>query len=196
MMEKGKTKLKTVFNIYHQNSNDGNQVVDNSGREETNVIEPMVFIEHQITEDTAINGRIVFDAWTAASDTKLDNYTGASGSPIMGQNRIAANLGVRKEKKVDKNRWNFGADVGFSSEYDYRSFNGSLNASRSFAKDNFTHLHLSDQFKNHSISRKYKAIVWGIPKNQIIKGYIQRHKTNRKKRIDGCSRQKTSICIA
>lgn len=138
MMEKGKTKLKTVFNIYHQNSNDGNQVVDNSGREETNVIEPMVFIEHQITEDTAINGRIVFDAWTAASDTKLDNYTGASGSPIMGQNRVAANLGIRKEKKVEKNRWNFGADVGFSSEYDYRSFNGSLNASRSFAKDNFT----------------------------------------------------------
>lgn len=138
MMEKGKTKLKTVFNIYHQNSNDGNQVADNSGREETNVIEPMVFIEHQITEDTAINGRIVFDAWTAASDTKLDNYTGASGSPIMGQNRIAANLGVRKEKKAGPNRWNFGADVGFSSEYDYKSFNGTLNASRSFAKDNFT----------------------------------------------------------
>ena len=49
------------------------------------------------------------------------------------------------------------------------------------AKDNFTHLHLSDQFKNHSISRKYKAIVWGIPKNQKIEGYIERNKINRKK---------------
>ncbi len=49
------------------------------------------------------------------------------------------------------------------------------------AKDNFTHLHLSEQFKNHSIARKYKAIVWGIPKNQIIEGYIERNKINRKK---------------
>ena len=49
------------------------------------------------------------------------------------------------------------------------------------AKDNFTHLHLSEQFKNHSISRKYKAIVWGIPKNQMIEGYIERNKINRKK---------------
>ena len=49
------------------------------------------------------------------------------------------------------------------------------------AKNNFTHLHLSDQFKNHSISRKYQAIVWGIPKNQKIEGYIERNKINRKK---------------
>ena len=49
------------------------------------------------------------------------------------------------------------------------------------AKDNFTHQHLSDQFKNHSISRKYKAIVWGIPKNQKIEGFIERSKFNRKK---------------
>ena len=49
------------------------------------------------------------------------------------------------------------------------------------AKDNFTHLHLSDQFKDHSISRKYKAIVWGIPKNQKIEGFIERNKINRKK---------------
>ncbi len=138
MMEKGKTKVKKVFNLYHQNSNDGRQVVDGRGREETNVIEPMVFIDHQITEDTALSARIVFDAWTAASDTKLDNYTGASGTPIMGQSRIAGNFGARQEKKVGVNRWNYGVDLGFSSEYDYRSFNGSLNASRSFAKDNFT----------------------------------------------------------
>lgn len=138
MMEKGKTKVKKVFNLYHQNSNNGRQVVDGRGREETNVVEPMVFIEHQINEDTAISGRVVFDAWTAASDTKLDNYTGASGSPIMGQNRVAANLGARQEKKVGVNRWNYGVDLGFSSEYDYRSLNGGINVSRSFAKDNFT----------------------------------------------------------
>ena len=49
------------------------------------------------------------------------------------------------------------------------------------AKNNLSHFNLSKQFKEHSIIRKYYAIVWGMPQNQIIKGYIQRHKINRKK---------------
>ena len=49
------------------------------------------------------------------------------------------------------------------------------------AKNNEAHVNLASQFKNHSISRKYKAIVWGIPQNQNIEGYIERHKINRKK---------------
>ena len=48
------------------------------------------------------------------------------------------------------------------------------------AKNNDTHLNLAEQFKFHTISRKYKAIVWGVPDNQIIEGYIERHKINRK----------------
>ena len=42
-------------------------------------------------------------------------------------------------------------------------------------------MNLSKQFKEHTISRKYKAIVWGVPKDQTIEGYIERHKINRKK---------------
>ena len=49
------------------------------------------------------------------------------------------------------------------------------------AKNNLCHFDLAKQFKNHSITRKYYAIVWGVPQNQIIKGFIQSHKTNRKK---------------
>ena len=49
------------------------------------------------------------------------------------------------------------------------------------AKDNITHDNLANQFKEHTISRKYKAIVWGQPVNQTIEGYIERHKINRKK---------------
>jgi 23S rRNA pseudouridine1911/1915/1917 synthase len=49
------------------------------------------------------------------------------------------------------------------------------------AKNNFTHVSLADQFKLHSISRKYQAIVWGVPTNQTIDGYIERNKINRKK---------------
>jgi len=49
------------------------------------------------------------------------------------------------------------------------------------AKNNLSHLDLANQIKERSLQRKYFAIVWGVPQNQIIKGYIQRHKKNRKK---------------
>ena len=49
------------------------------------------------------------------------------------------------------------------------------------AKNNFTHEELSKQFKDHTITRKYHALVWGVPKSQTIEGYIERNKINRKK---------------
>lgn len=49
------------------------------------------------------------------------------------------------------------------------------------AKNNMAHFDLAKQFEKHSIIRKYYAIVWGIPVNQTIKGFIERHKINRKK---------------
>jgi len=148
MMEKGKTRVTSVFNFYHQNSDNGGQVIDNSGREEDNVFEPMVFIEHQISEDTAITGQIIFDTWTAASDTKLDSYTGASKEEARtNQARIAANLGARSEK----GKWSYGANLGFSSEYDYSSTNAAVNIARSFAQDNFT-LGLSLQYYMDELS--------------------------------------------
>lgn len=130
----GTTKLKSVFNFYHQNSNDGTQVYDGSGREEANVVEPMFFVQHQIDEHTNVNAQFVLDFWTAASDTKLDANTGASGEGIYGQSRISSKLGASREK----GDWAYGASFGFSSEYDYRSLNGSLNVAKSFAEKNFT----------------------------------------------------------
>ena len=49
------------------------------------------------------------------------------------------------------------------------------------AKNNEAHNNLANQFKEHSISRKYQAIVWGQPNDQSIEGFIERHKINRKK---------------
>jgi len=51
------------------------------------------------------------------------------------------------------------------------------------AKNDYVHMQLAEQFKIHSITRKYQAVVWGVPKNQTIEGYIERHKINRKKMI-------------
>ncbi|MBI04862.1 MAG: RNA pseudouridine synthase [Pelagibacteraceae bacterium] len=49
------------------------------------------------------------------------------------------------------------------------------------AKNNDSHKIISDQFKKHSITRKYLAIVWGIPNIKSVSGYINRHHINRKK---------------
>ena len=49
------------------------------------------------------------------------------------------------------------------------------------AKNNNAHINLAKQFKEHTISRRYKAIVWGTPDNQSIEGYIERNRKNRKK---------------
>ena len=49
------------------------------------------------------------------------------------------------------------------------------------AKNNNVHINLAEQFKEHTISRRYKAIVWGTPDSQSIEGYIERNKKNRKK---------------
>ncbi len=49
------------------------------------------------------------------------------------------------------------------------------------AKNNNVHINLAAQFKEHTISRRYKAIVWGTPDNQSIEGYIERNRKNRKK---------------
>ena len=49
------------------------------------------------------------------------------------------------------------------------------------AKNEYSHNKLSKQFKEHSIKRKYQALVWGFPNKKIIKGYIGRNRINRKK---------------
>ena len=49
------------------------------------------------------------------------------------------------------------------------------------AKNEKSHKDLSKQFKEHSIYRKYKALVWGLPKENHIKTYIGRDKIQRKK---------------
>ena len=134
MMEKGKTKVKTLLNVYTQNGRSGKQVLDNSGNEDVSVIEPEIFVKHQITADTQINASFTIDTWTAESDTILDGNTGASGEGKKGQARVAPTIGVSKETGKSK----YGMNLGFSSEYDYTSKNISANYEHSFAEDNFT----------------------------------------------------------
>ena len=49
------------------------------------------------------------------------------------------------------------------------------------AKNNFSHAKLSEQFSNHSIKRKYVALVWGVirPLKGKISTLLTRNKKNR-----------------
>ena len=51
------------------------------------------------------------------------------------------------------------------------------------AKNDHTHVDLSEQFSARSIDRAYQAIVWGVPRpaNGVIEGNIGRNRQNRKK---------------
>ena len=63
------------------------------------------------------------------------------------------------------------------------------------AKNNQAHSNLSQQFSNHSIKRKYIALVWGVirPLNGKIKTLISRSKKNRQLMSVSESRGKTAI---
>ena len=49
------------------------------------------------------------------------------------------------------------------------------------AKNDKAHINLSKQFNDHTINRKYEALVWGTlrPQKGIIKSYITRSNRNR-----------------
>ena len=50
------------------------------------------------------------------------------------------------------------------------------------AKTDSAHLHLSSQFKQHTVRRQYQAIVWGVPSKEhgIVEASIARHPVRRK----------------
>ena len=50
------------------------------------------------------------------------------------------------------------------------------------AKTDSAHLHLSSQFKQHTVKRQYQAIVWGVPSKEhgIVEASIARHPVRRK----------------
>jgi 23S rRNA pseudouridine1911/1915/1917 synthase len=50
------------------------------------------------------------------------------------------------------------------------------------AKTDSAHLHLSSQFKQHTVKRQYQAIVWGVPSKEygVVEASIARHPMRRK----------------
>ncbi len=132
-LQKGQSKARLLLNLYQQDGDEGKQIYDGSGDESVDVIEPMLFVQHQITAKTNLNGQFVFDSWTAASDTKLDGQTGASGGAIERQGRGSGQIGFTTQEKSHA----YSARGGISLEYDYRSINAGWGFEKSMAEDNF-----------------------------------------------------------
>ncbi|OFZ16335.1 MAG: hypothetical protein A2X86_21690 [Bdellovibrionales bacterium GWA2_49_15] len=129
----GKYSVKFLFNLFGQLGDEGKQVYDDSGNQNLAVFEPMIFVEHWIDEKTNVNAQFVFDVWTAASDTRLDGNSGASGGGVTGQTRTAGKLAYGHKEK--SHAWS--TNLGISNEYDYRSLNFGGNFTQNFAQDNF-----------------------------------------------------------
>lgn len=127
------SKAKFFINAYFQEGSGGDQVYDSSNKEDVDVLEPMLFVDYKIDTNTDVKVHLAFDSWTAASDTKLDGNTGASGEGIKRQSRIGGKIGIAKDKKT----WAYGINLGASSEYDYQSLNFSGTWEGRFAEDNF-----------------------------------------------------------
>jgi len=130
----GLGSVKFLLNHFSQDSDSGDQVYDNTGKEDVTAFEPTLFIVANVDEDTDIKANFVLDTWTAASDTALDGETGASGGGIGNQSRFAGQIGYIKGDELNGHSYN----LGISTEYDYRSLSLGGNWTRSFAEDNFT----------------------------------------------------------
>jgi|TARA_B100000959_G_scaffold22189_1_gene21447 23S rRNA pseudouridine1911/1915/1917 synthase len=63
------------------------------------------------------------------------------------------------------------------------------------AKNDIAHINLSKQFNDHTINRKYEALVWGTlrPQKGIIKSYITRSNRNRQLMEASCIKGKFAV---
>lgn len=181
----GLESVKFLLNFFTQDSSSGDQVYDNTGKEDVTAFEPTLFIVANVDEETNIKANFVLDTWTAASDTALDGETGASGGGIKNQSRVAGQLSYIKGDELNGHSYT----LGVSSEYDYRSLSLGGSWTRSFAEDNFTfsitpQLFL-DQAKDYDLSRSKESdfkgrTIWSMdiagaqllsPKDIIQFGY-------------------------
>jgi len=147
------TKADLQINFMDQIGHNGKQVQDGSGNEHLLVYEPAVYVDSQITKNTNLFANALIDLWTSASEHIFDTNTGASGRSLRAggeiedggtagnnggmtslQNRVAFDIGVGQ--KIGS--WKITPRVGFSTEFDYRSFNGGIRVEKNLLEDNLT----------------------------------------------------------
>lgn len=100
---------------YYDNADDGdgNPFLD----EELTVIEPAIIFDYNISDDTAIFGKVTYDNVSSASIDRLSEFPDQSGA--TGDYYYGLDGGLRRALDADTTVSGFGS---FSTEYDYTSF--------------------------------------------------------------------------
>ena len=119
-----------LFNYYDQDG-DNSPVTGGIGTEEQQVIAPVVVLRWAASEQWTLSATFGVDNISSASTDNIDTeVSSASEQDNRGHTYLTAS------RLLGKNTWTVGA--GFSTEYDYKSFSGSLGWSRDFNDRNTT----------------------------------------------------------
>ncbi len=99
------TKFELMNNFMYQSGKGGKQVIDGSGDQQLNIVEPVFYLESDISKNTHLFGSALVDLWSSASEAIFDSTTGASGRALgdeerVWQERIGFDLGVSQKIKT------------------------------------------------------------------------------------------------
>ena len=119
-----------LFNYYDQDGNHS-PVTGGIGTEDQQVMAPVIVLRWAANDKWTLSANLGVDNITSASTDNIDTeVSSASYQDSRGHTYLSAS------RQLGRDTWTFG--VGFSTEYDYRSLNGSLAWSRDFNNRNTT----------------------------------------------------------
>jgi len=137
---------------YYDQDGEHSPVTGGIGTEELTSASPVVVIKYLTKSQWQLGATLGLDNITSASTDNMDIVDGVN---ISSASRMDARVFTTfsADKKFDENNW--GASVGFSGEYDYRSINAGLRWNRDFNGNN-TNLgvglnHYADEIKLYNI---------------------------------------------
>ena len=116
---------------YYEQDGDNGAVTGGIGTEALTDVSSIFVINIPLDSTKSINASFGADYYTSASTDNIDNNPSSASSKDV---RAYANLGY--SIKNLKKGLTYGLRLGFSSEYDYTSFNGGINLAKEFNEGN------------------------------------------------------------
>lgn len=124
---------------YYEQDGDNAAVTGGVGTEALSDVSSIIVINIPLDSNKSISGSFGADYYTSASTDNIDSNPSSASSKDV---RSYANIGY--SIKNLKNGLTYGLRLGFSTEYDYTSFNGGINLAKEFNEGN-SELSLSAQ---------------------------------------------------
>lgn len=154
-----------ILSSYYSQDGDNGAVTGGTGTEALTDISSIILINVPLDSTKSINASFGADYYTSASTDNIDNNRSSASSKDV---RTYGNLGY--SKKYLTKGLTLGGRVGFSTEYDYNSFNGGVNLAKEFNEG------------NSEISFSAQAFFddWGLYFPQELRGEVSLPTTKRK----------------